>query len=55
MTTLITPPEPAADARPTRERGSTARLRGRAPQDTAPSWWVYLALTLAFLFAAFPI
>jgi cellobiose transport system permease protein len=55
MTTLITPSAPAADARPTRERGSAARLRGRAPQDTAPSWWVYLALTVSFLFAAFPI
>ena len=55
MTTLITPAEPTEDARPTRERGARARLRGRAPQDTAPSWWVYPALFASFLFAAFPV
>jgi len=55
VTTLISPAERAEDARPTRERGSTARLRGRAPQDTMPPWWVYLALSVSFLFAAFPV
>jgi cellobiose transport system permease protein len=55
VTTLITPSERAEDARPTAERGAGARLRGRAPQDTAPRAWVYLALTVAFMFAAFPV
>jgi cellobiose transport system permease protein len=52
-TTIVTPDQPAAEVSP--ERGRAARLRGRAPQDTRPSVWVYIGLFVAFLFAAFPI
>jgi len=55
MTTLIGTPEREQDARPTNDRGAGARLRGRAPQDTAPRWWVYVALVGSFLLAAFPV
>jgi cellobiose transport system permease protein len=50
--TMGTPPV-APPGQPRRK--VSARLRGRAPQDTRASGWTYLALFAAFGFAAFPL
>lgn len=52
-TTLRERPGEAKALTPRGARGQ--RLRGRAPQDTKATVWTYLALTLVFLFSAFPL